>query len=198
MQKTFIVIFVLTLISCSNNQTKSDTNQDIKFPVKPLYVESGDESMGADIKLSFTESTTSEKSVTYRVNSTYGNENIGFILIVPRHGLAKLSIRTEGKNSDNFIHALQKLYKQKIDSSSKFVNTISATCMNMGDYVDSLNKQSDGNYVSIAENKLFFQGEKEDDYAELYLNINDAEHWIELKEKDEEYRPILIKLLTQH
>ena len=203
MLKTFNVIFLLTLFGCSSNQTKTDkvsadTTAILKFPVKPLFIESEDESMGADIRLSFTESSSTDKAVVYKVNSTYDNKNIGFEISVPTHGLAKLSIKSDGVNSDNFIHVLQKLYKLKVDTTLKFVDIISADCMNMGDYVDSLNKQSNGSYISVAENKLFFQGKSEDDYAELYLNINEAEHWIEIKEKDEEYRPIIIKLLTRH
>ena len=84
-----------------------------------------------------------------------------------------------------------------MDTASKFVDFITIDCMNMGDYVDSLNKQSDGNYVTTAQYKLFFQGKDEDDYAELFLDVNETNHLIELKEKDEEYRPAIIKLLTR-
>lgn len=202
MLKTFIAVSVLTFFGCSANQTKTDkistdTTSNLTFPVRPLFIESEEESMGGDIRLSFTESSMTDKATIYKVNSTYGNKNIGFELSVPTHGLANLSIKTDGVNSDNFLHALQKIYKLKVDTTSKFVDFISADCMNMGDYVDSLNKQSNGSYTSIAENKLFFQRKNEDDYAELYLNINEAEHWIELKEKDEEYRPVIVKLLTR-
>lgn len=203
MLKTITAIIALTLFGCSANQTKTvkvstGTTSTFTFPVKPLFIESEDESMGGDIRLSFTESSTTDKATVYKVNSIYDNKNIGFELSVPVHGLASLSIKTVGVNSDNFIHALQKIYKLKVDTTSKFVDFISADCMNMGDFADSLNKQSNGSYTSTAENKLFFQGKKENDYAELYLNINEVEHWIELKEKDEEYRPIIIKLLTKH
>ncbi|MCW3110486.1 MAG: hypothetical protein JWQ09_4992 [Segetibacter sp.] len=79
----------------------------------------------------------------------------------------------------------------------QFTDFISADCVNMGDYIDSLDKQANSNYVSTkSQYKLFFHGRNEGDYAELYLNINATEHWIELEEKDEEYRQILIKLLT--
>jgi hypothetical protein len=45
---------------------------------------------------------------------------------------------------------------------------------------------------------VWIQGkdENENDYAELYLNINSAENWIELREKDEEYRPAVLQFLT--
>jgi hypothetical protein len=114
MQKTFTAIIVLTLFGCSTNQTKTDkistdTTSKLTFPAKPLFIESEDESMGGDIRLSFTESSKTDKATTYKVNATYDNKNIGFELSVPTNGLAKLSIKTDGINSDNFLHALQKI-----------------------------------------------------------------------------------------
>lgn len=165
------------------------------YTLKPLIIESNNNSMGADIRLSYTETSSTENAVTYNVNSIYKNQNVGFELSVPKKGLAKLSIKSSGVVSNNFIHALQEIYKLKIDTTSKFIDFISADCMSMGDYVDSLNKQN-GKYETQAQNKVFFQGAKDEDYAEIYLNINEAEHWIELKEKDEEYRLAIVRLLT--
>jgi hypothetical protein len=88
---------------------------------------------------------------------------------------------------------LQKLYGQQSDTS-KFIDSTTTDCFTLAD----LNRRGEKDVILAAQKKLFFQGEKEDDYAELYLNINETEHWIELKEKDEEYRPIIIKLLTGH
>jgi len=42
---------------------------------------------------------------------------------------------------------------------------------------------------------LFF--DIRNDEAELFVNINQTEKWIELKEKDEEYRPLLIEALSK-
>jgi hypothetical protein len=66
----------------------------------------------------------------------------------------------------------------------------------MLNYVDSLNKQGQANYTTTHACKLFFQNEKEDDYAELYFNINDEEQWIELREKDKDYRNMVINFLS--
>jgi len=193
------LFFLLFLFSCALNQATTDkSNADSNRSLTPQPVLLDNEEGFENIKMSFTESSTSDNSITYKVNSTYENKNIGFDLTVPTKGSGKLSIKNNGTNSDNFIYALQKIYKQKNDSASKFVGLITADCISMGDYIDSLNKQSKGNYTTTAQNKLFFQGTKEDDYAELYLNINTSEHWIELKEKDIEYRPVILKLLTRH
>ena len=165
------------------------------FKTKSVVIESN--GFSNNLKLSYTNVSTSDKANTYQVNSTYDNQNLCFEISIPKNGLATLNIKSNGKSSDNFLHLLAKVYKQKIDTSVKFVDTITVDCMNLGDYVDSLNKQSNGSYVTKAQYKLFFQGKNEDDYAELYLNINDAEHEIEFDEKDEEYRPIIVKLLTK-
>ena len=200
MQKTSFSVLLLTILSCSTNQNKAETNNgdadSRNFPIRPLIIESEDEGWGGDIKLSYTKSLTTDNTVSYEVNSTYKSKEIGFEVSVPK-GSGKLTIKRMGLASDNFLHLLADIYKQKTDTASKFVDFITIDCMNMGDYVDSLNKQSDGNYVTTAQYKLFFQGKNEDDYAELFLDVNETNHLIELKEKDEEYRPAIIKLLTR-
>jgi len=200
MQKTSFTILLLTILSCSTNQNKAETNDvdadSRNFPIRPLIIESEDEGWGGDIKLSYTKTLTTDNTVSYEVNSTYKSKEIGFEVSVPK-GSGKLTIKRMGLGSDNFLHVLADIYKQKMDTASKFVDFITIDCMNMGDYVDSLNKQSDGNYVTTAQYKLFFQGKDEDDYAELFLDVNETNHLIELKEKDEEYRPAIIKLLTR-
>src|SRR5215218_6059763 len=200
MQKTSFTILLLTILSCSTNQNKAETNDvdadSRNFPIRPLIIESEDEGWGGDIKLSYTKTLTTDNTVSYEVNSTYKSKEIGFEVSVPK-GSGKLTIKRMGLGSDNFLHVLADIYKQKMDTASKFVDFITIDCMNMGDYVDSLNKQSDGNYVTTAQYKLFFQGKDEDDYAELFLDVNETNHLIEVKEKDEEYRPAIIKLLTR-
>ena len=204
MPKIYIVGLTVILFSCNNtvgtkpNERKSLISIKETFPAKELLIDKGNEQgSGANIRLSFTESSPRDIGVLYKINSTYKNKVIGFEILVPNPGLSKLIIKSTGVSSDNFIHVFSKLYKQQIDTSAKLTDIITVDCMNMGDYIDSLNKQSDGNYTSTkSQYKLFFQGKEENDYAELYLDVNEKEHWIELGEKDEEYRPILIKLLT--
>jgi hypothetical protein len=49
--------------------------------------------------------------------------------------------------------------------------------------------------LTIDEYKLFF--ESKDDEGELFLNINPMEKWIDLREKDPEYRKTIIKVLSE-
>jgi len=212
MLRIYTIASILLLYSCANTnnspnesaqatETKSKDTLSSKetFPVRELLViKSEEQGWGADIRLSYTESFPSDKGITYKVKSLYKNKLIGFEITVPNPGFAKLAMKTIGTYSDNFIHTLSKLYNQKNDTTLKFTDFIVADCVNMGDYIDSLNKQSNNNYVSPkSQYKLFLKGKDEDDYAELFFNINKTEHWIELEEKDEEYRPIIVKLLTR-
>jgi len=51
--------------------------------------------------------------------------------------------------------------------------------------------------AGLKEMKLFYEPANENDYAELYLNINDNEHWVEVMEKDEEYRKAILGFLSR-
>lgn len=203
--RNVIVLFFFSLMYYGCVFPDANTDQDpdskrevIAFPVKPMLVNSGDEDYGqADLRLSYTGITHTITSITYSVLAEYDHKQIGFNVSIPKKAPWKAIFSGTGQISDNFIHVLQKLYKQKIDTASKFTNEVSADCMSMGDYIDSLHKQDNGNYVATAQNKLFFQGKSDDEYAELYLNINEAEHWIELAEKDRDYRAQIIKFLTR-
>lgn len=79
----------------------------------------------------------------------------------------------------------------------KFTNSISVTYVNLDEFAKSLGAQDGGDYETQNQYKLFYEGSGEDEYAELYLNISPTEHWIELREKDEEYRPTIIKFLKK-
>jgi hypothetical protein len=45
--------------------------------------------------------------------------------------------------------------------------------------------------------KLFFESEKQDEYAELFTNIDLRANRLEIREKDEEYRLPIIKALYE-
>jgi hypothetical protein len=44
--------------------------------------------------------------------------------------------------------------------------------------------------------KLFFEGDDEDDYAEIYLNVDMDRARVDLNEKDPEYREPLLRALA--
>jgi hypothetical protein len=212
MTKIFIAILTITFLSCNNSDnSKTDSSSDTKqvgqtdtFPVKELLVDNGEEEgWGADIKLSIISNSETDTSKTFTAISTYEGKRLGLLVSIPKKkegekGFSSgITLNSIGSESDILLKVLSKLYKQKVDTSLKFTNSVSVTYVNLDEFAKSLGAQDGGQYKTENQYKLFYEGEKEGDYAELYLNINPTEHWVELKEKDEEYRPIIIKLLRK-
>lgn len=203
MRKITILLFILTILSCSNNQGKtSNANAQTAFSIKPLIIDNGEEEgWGADIRLSITNVSENDSANIYKTISTYNNQELGFLVSVPKRkegdkGFGKgIRLESTGKISDNFLQVLTNLYKQKTDTAWKFVNTILLNYVNLNEFAKSLNAEIIDPPSNTKEYKLFFEGNSEDNYAELYLNINTEEHWIELREKDEEYRSFIIRFL---
>ena len=81
--------------------------------------------------------------------------------------------------------------------SARFVKKIVLNFVNLKEFAKSVTGEEGQPYTTANEYKLFFEGKEDGDYAEIYLNINLNEDWIELAEKDEEYRPILLHFLRQ-
>jgi hypothetical protein len=200
MLKFLLFFFIAGIFGCGSNQSKpnSAANSNIDtFPSKPIFVDTSEvDGWGGDIRLSFTEKSYTDTSIIYNVNSTFENKHLQFLVSVPKEGHVKLLFKSVGAGSDNFVRFLKYLYSGVTDSLIKLNKQTSVDCIHMGNYVDSLNKQSQATYTTTHTCKLFFQGQKEDDYAELYFNINDEEHWIELREKDKDYRNMIIKFLA--
>ncbi|WP_338841173.1 hypothetical protein [Flavobacterium ginsenosidimutans] len=103
-----------------------------------------------------------------------------------------IKISSIGKESDEFLKSISRLYK--FPTGKKF------TSMTLSPTAFSLNKT-----VFKAENlgyykfKLFFrdgENDKEEDYCELYFNVNTKEKTIELLEKDHDYRESVLKAFS--
>ena len=207
MKKITSLFLLLTVISCADNsstmsKTSTDTATSTSFPAKALVIsDDEDEGWGGDLKLSITEIKENDTAKVYKVVSTYEGKDLGVLVSVPKakeknKGFASgLTLASIGKESDNLLTTLASIYKQKTDSSIQFINAISLNYVNLTEFGKSLGGKEPESKNAVAEYKLFFQGDE--DYAELYLNVNPEEHWIELKEKDEEYRPAIIKFLRK-
>ena len=211
MFKNILFGLTLFLFSCNTKDKSSNSvNDTVKesnnetFPIKELVIDNGEEEgWGADIKLSITSVKETDTSKVYIAISTYEGKKLGFSVSVPKakegsKGFASgIVLKGIGSESDNFLLTLSKLYKQKADTTLKFTEVASVTYVNLGEFAKSLGAKDGGEYKTENQYKLFYEGSKEGEYAEVYLNINQTEHWIELKEKDEEYRPIIIKFLRR-
>lgn len=209
MKKLIALFFLGSLLGCANNESVSEKDQTEKgssgaLPIKPLIIKNGDEDgFGADIRLSIVEQSEDDSSTIFKEISIYQGKELGLIVALPKaksgtKGFGNgIRLKSIGVASDFLLQTLAVLYKQKSDTSLRFTTSHTVTFVNLKEFAKSLNAEENADYTTSREYKLFFESENGEDYAELYLNIDPKERWIELDEKDEEYRPSLIKFLKQ-
>ncbi len=101
-----------------------------------------------------------------------------------------VSYRSTGADSDAFVQVLDVLYGAKV-SPKAMGKATQFTAISLGGDPRDLTKGP----VKI---KLFFESEKEEEYAELFTNIELAAHRLEVHEKDESYRSQIVRALQAH
>jgi hypothetical protein len=101
-----------------------------------------------------------------------------------------ITYRSIGADSDTFVQVLDELYGTKL-SPKVMIGEVRFTGISLGG--DPRDLQSGP--VKI---KLFFESDKQDEYAELFTNIQLADHRLEFHEKDPDYRLAVIKALQPH
>jgi len=187
-------------MGCSRNKNKAWDN--ISLPIKPLIVLNDREGgWGSDIRLSIVGISEDDSSKIYKAVSSYNNENMGLLVYVTKKGTNSqgfgnaITLKTIGKESDNLLHKLSELYKQKIAYDSKFADTVSASFVDLKVFSKSVAGSAGNADPNSDEYKLFF--ETKDDEGELFLNINSTDKWVELSEKDPEFRSVVLKALTR-
>jgi hypothetical protein len=206
MQKITIIFFLAILFSCSNDQTAGNNKSASgtkNYTVQPLQIDNGEEEgWGADIKLSIVEKSENDTANIYKAVSSYNGQELGLLVSVPKRkegnkGFGKgISLKSIGTQSDYLLRTLYQLYKQTVDTNATFTKDINVTYVNLKEFAKAVAGQEE-QYIAANEYKLFFEGKNDEDYAELYLNVNPTDNWIELREKDEEYRPIVLRFLRQ-
>lgn len=178
------------------------TKTKIQSP-QPLQINSDEEDgWGGDIRLSIVEQWENDSAFYYKAISTHEGKELGFITSVPKKkgsekGFAVgLELQRSGVESDHLLHVLAMLYKQKPDTGTLFVSKINVAYINITEFAKSVTGVEPEN-SNAQEYKIFFEGSTEDQHAELFLNIYPTEKWLELREKDEEYRQEILRFLTQ-
>jgi len=208
--KEFSILSILILsFGCSADQTNSagkitKAAPPFTYPIKPLLIEnSEEEGWGADIRLSLTEIASTDSFFTYKAISSHEGRNVGIEFTLPnaKPAIEKsptqiLGIKTCGESSDNLLMLLSKLYKLKGDTTKHFISSAKLAFVDLNEFARSKFGKDAIPHTDTKEMKLFFETQDPDDYAELYVNINDKQHWLELKEKNEAYRKQVIKFLT--
>lgn len=200
----------LFLPSCRNFDKSQNSSADPfkgnmeTYPVKELIIGNSEEGgWGADLRLSVVSVADTDTSRLYTAVSTYQGRKLGLLVSIPGKEAGKrgfgsgIYLKSIGPASDNLLQVLATLYKQPADSGLKFANSISVSYVNLNEFVKSLGGEEDDALKTQRQYKLFFEGSSLENYGELYLNINPAEHWLELQEKDEGYRSALIQSLKQ-
>ncbi|HEY6901660.1 MAG TPA: hypothetical protein VI233_13490 [Puia sp.] len=182
----------LFFFSCGqfdNNESSPEppVSTTATFAVQPMKV------LGtADLRLSYIGKTVTDTSIFYQVVSTYEGKSVGFNLSIPSEEQAKARFSSRGGISDDFLHFLQKLYGAKPDTAAKFREDVWADCFNLSKVY-----KADSGMVPGFQEKLIFKEEADSSMPELYLNVNEKEHWVELLEKDTIYRMPLLHRLTE-
>ena len=101
-----------------------------------------------------------------------------------------VTYRSTGPDSDAFVQVLDELYGTKVKPKAMVRETRFTGISLEGDPRDLAKGP-----VKI---KLFFESDKQEDYAELFTNIELAAHRLEVHEKDEEYRLPVVRALQAH
>jgi len=210
MFKNLLFGLLFFIFGCNNSTDTKDSTVDLSkqknetYQIKELQIYNGEEEgWGADIRLSIVSATETDTSKLYTAISTYEGRQLGLLISTPKkkegsQGFSSgIILKTIGIESDFLLQTIAKLYKQKIDTNFRFTKVLSMTYVNLDEFAKSLEARDGGDYKTENQYKLFYEGNEEGDYAEIYLNINATENWIELREKDEEYRPVIIKILKQ-
>jgi hypothetical protein len=101
-----------------------------------------------------------------------------------------VSYRSVGAESDLLLQVIDELYGTK--QAPKAMNKATEfTAISLGGDPRELTKEP----VKI---KLFFDSNVEDEYAELFTNIDLQARKLYIREKDEEYRPAIVRALQAH
>jgi hypothetical protein len=98
-----------------------------------------------------------------------------------------VTYRSTGADSDAFVQVLDELYGSKVGPKAMAREVRFSAISLEGDPRDLAKGP-----VKI---KLFFESDKEDDYAELFTNVELGARRLEVREKDQEYRRPLVRAL---
>jgi hypothetical protein len=83
-----------------------------------------------------------------------------------------------------------------VDTTLHFVASKRVAFIDLNEFAKVKIGRELSNRTAAKEMKIFFEDENPDNNGELFININDEEHWLEIREKDEGYRKQVIKGLT--
>lgn len=202
MKKSFftgLVFFVLMIGSCT-----SKTNDDKVILGQPLAGTEKDDDWGRDFKFHIRKILKSDSCISYHVDTLYHDKKIGLQIDIPKKNTAKnglgegILLKTLGPISDTFLIELSKAYGIKVSSNQKFVKSIKVSFADLNKFAKTVSNAPIENPREKTY-KLFFEDDKESDdgEAELFIVVSEKDNSIAINEKDEDYRPLIVKYLSQ-
>jgi hypothetical protein len=167
--------------------------------VMPLIV-SGEDTWNGDIILSVVSSIETANTRIYKAVSSWHGRNLGLLVSIPKQTGEKgfgtdFELKSIGEESDHLLHTIRALWDQKLSASSQLRPELSLAYVDLKEFGKYLGAPNDPN-SSYSSYKSFFQGTSDEDYAELYINVNITENTLEIMEKDSGYREPLSRWLT--
>ena len=188
-----------TIFGCNKTKNTDSNLSEI------LRVQNQEEGFN-DISLKIIETNKQGETYTYLAKGKFENKIVGLKISIKNNlqaGIKKgeidgtafkkdgISFQSIGQESDNFLQAISKIYG--IKSNCKFSNKIiKSTIFPLNQSIANLNQPE---YYKF---KVFFNDDEEENenYAEIFININLEQNFIEFNEKDNEYRANIIKTFS--
>ncbi len=196
-----ILLSAILLSSCNNTRTSGE-GQGENVTLHPIA--SGD-AAPTTIFLKLLDRTDGDTSVTYPVKGLYKNDTIGFLLEVSKNipiginedgsvnhtdGFKKGVIRFKrsGAESDRFVSALAELWQ--VPGVEKMSETAVEPLV-----FSSNNRPVDVTKSATYSFKLFFD-EDAPNPAEVFFTFDTYKRSIEFVEKDEQFRPAMVRAFS--
>ena len=186
----------MVILFSTNCNTKSKPQQKLE-PLQNLNIDTKID-WGGNFKINIVEIRTEDSMKIYKLCSIDNGLQVGFELQMPNQTNSFescIEFKSLGEISNNFLKSLYKIYGLKESENFKFVNRHVFNYAGLNDIPYKGNGQKrikEINYI-----KVFFEESGLNEYAELYLNIDEKNRVIEVEEKDFIYRPYVAMFLTQ-
>jgi hypothetical protein len=201
-----IALSVIAFAACSERNAKKNVANEKNSRIRNVVyfnVKHGNDGVdGGDLRLSIKDTTQTDSTINYEVVSLNGDKEIGLLLSIPKKARPTgfgngFVLKSIGEPSNLLLGVLSALYRHEL-AKPQFVDEIKVSYVDLRQLAKTYEK--DGNAVGKigADYKLFFEGDDGDEEpAELFINVDSAANYIEIKEKDPDYRAALIKALSK-
>lgn len=201
-QYTLIAILIpVVILAAYNNRKKySMSNGQSATRDSTLVIKTNDG--WHDFVLKITNTHETGEAVIFTAMATHNSSQVGFAVTLPKGKLTKqgmgkgLILKRTGPESDRLIELMAYLYKVEHPGLLPFRESVSVEYVNLEVFAAFNSVVALPADLTTGKHKLFFNTDSDGEYAELYLNIDRQQGTIEIAEKDEEYRPLVIAALS--